>query len=105
MVHNLQFNPEFLCNFLVILTLPIVILPNLYQWIIVVVVLTVFATVTVNNKKITIAGAAGGWIMGLILYISAGITGLLLLTAFFVMGTLATSFGFKKKQQFKLVLE
>lgn len=42
-------------------------------------------------RKLTLAGAIGGGLIGLLIFAGAGFTGLAMMTVFFLMGTLATS--------------
>ncbi|CAM4375295.1 TIGR00297 family protein [Pedobacter westerhofensis] len=53
---------------------------------------------SISSKKLTVAGAFTGFVCGLLLYIGAGYLGLLMLTVFFLGGTVATSWGRRKKQ-------
>ncbi|WP_158797444.1 DUF92 domain-containing protein [Pedobacter sp. L105] len=53
---------------------------------------------SVSRKKLTSLAALTGFVCGSILYLGAGYTGLMLLTAFFLMGTLSTSWGKRIKQ-------
>jgi len=50
-------------------------------------------------RKLTVAGALTGGVIGWCLYKGAGITGLVLLSTFFIAGTLATSVGTAKKER------
>lgn len=54
---------------------------------------------TIIFRKLTIAGAFTGGLLAALLYKGFGITGIVLLGAFFVAGTLATSLGRRKKEQ------
>jgi len=49
------------------------------------------------TKKLTMAGAVTGGIIGLLIYKGAGLTGLLLLAIFFIIGTAATKWQAGKK--------
>jgi len=49
------------------------------------------------TKKLTMAGAVTGGIIGLLIYKGAGLTGLLLLATFFIIGTAATKWQAGKK--------
>lgn len=49
-------------------------------------------------KKLTWPAATLGVLLAFIIYKGAGITGIAMLALFFVMGTLATSWGYRKKQ-------
>lgn len=50
-------------------------------------------------RKLTIAGSCTGGVLGWLLYKGAGITGIVMLVAFFIAGTLATSVGRNKKER------
>lgn len=54
---------------------------------------------TIVFRKLTIAGAFTGGLLAALLYKGFGVTGIVLLGAFFVAGTLATSLGRRKKEQ------
>jgi uncharacterized protein (TIGR00297 family) len=54
---------------------------------------------SIRLRKLSVAGAVTGGCLGWLLYIGAGVTGLCLLAAFFIAGTLATAAGAKKKEQ------
>lgn len=56
---------------------------------------------SISRKKLTPLAALTGLFCGAVLYIRVGYTGLFLLTAFFSLGTVATSWGKKLKQQLK----
>jgi uncharacterized protein (TIGR00297 family) len=68
------------------------------DWIILA-ILTAGVTASIVFRKLTVAGAITGGVAGWCLYKGAGITGLLLLSAFFIAGTLATSAGAGKKER------
>ena len=53
---------------------------------------------TIIFRKLTMAGAFTGGLLAALLYKGLGITGIVLLGAFFVAGTLATSLGRRKKE-------
>jgi uncharacterized protein (TIGR00297 family) len=54
---------------------------------------------TILFRKLTIAGALTGGLLAALLYKGFGVTGIVLLGAFFVAGTVATSLGRRKKEQ------
>jgi uncharacterized protein (TIGR00297 family) len=54
---------------------------------------------SIYAKKLTPAAAFTGLICGLLLYVAAGYPGILMLTMFFLCGTIATSWGRKKKEK------
>ena len=57
------------------------------------------AILSVKWGKLTIPAAITGCIIGFILFTGTSYLGLALMAAFFVMGTLATSWGMKRKEQ------
>lgn len=48
-------------------------------------------------QKLTLAGAITGGVIGLLLYVAAGYTGLLMMAAFFILGTAATAWKKEEK--------
>lgn len=56
---------------------------------------------SISRKKLTPLAALTGLFCGVVLYIRVGYTGLYLLTGFFILGTIATSWGKKVKLQLK----
>lgn len=68
------------------------------DWIILA-ILCAGVTASIVARKLTIAGALTGGVIGWCLYKGAGITGLVLLSTFFIAGTLATSAGASKKER------
>jgi uncharacterized protein (TIGR00297 family) len=58
--------------------------------------------VSVKAEKLTLPGAVAGGIVAILIFIGAGYAGLLMLTAFFIFGTIATVWKRKEKQLFKL---
>jgi len=54
---------------------------------------------SIYAKKLTVPAAFTGLICGLLIYLGAGYPGILMLTVFFLGGTIATSWGRKKKQE------
>jgi uncharacterized protein (TIGR00297 family) len=56
-------------------------------------------------RKLTAAGAWLGGLLGLLMYLGSGFTGLSLLTLFFGLGTLASSWKVKEKRQLGLAEE
>lgn len=53
----------------------------------------------IRLRKLTVAGAINGGILAWLLYKGAGITGVLMLAAFFIAGVIATAIGRPKKEQ------
>ena len=66
-----------------------------------IVLLFICAIVTASTvfRKLTVAGALTGGILAGLLYKGAGITGIVMLGAFFVAGSAATAFGRSRKEQ------
>jgi uncharacterized protein (TIGR00297 family) len=56
-------------------------------------------TASIVFRKLTVAGAFTGGILAALLYKGAGITGIVMLGAFFVAGSAATAFGRSRKEQ------
>ena len=56
---------------------------------------------SIGRKKLTTPAALTGAILGWIIYAGAGYTGLAMLTAFFILGTAATSWKRETKRPFK----
>jgi uncharacterized protein (TIGR00297 family) len=56
---------------------------------------------SIGRKKLTVPAALTGAILGWIIYAGAGYTGLAMLTAFFILGTAATSWKKAAKRPFK----
>ncbi|SEA36729.1 DUF92 domain-containing protein [Pedobacter hartonius] len=54
---------------------------------------------SIYAKKLTVPAAFTGLICGLLIYLGAGYAGILMLTTFFLGGTIATSWGRRKKQE------
>jgi uncharacterized protein (TIGR00297 family) len=65
--------------------------------IIVYIVLLIAAILSFATKKLTLAGAATGALVGLLIYKGVGYTGLIMLAVFFIAGSCATSFQLNKK--------
>lgn len=53
---------------------------------------------SIRSKRLSPAAAFTGFACGLLIFLGAGYTGLILLTSFFLLGTLATSWGGQHKQ-------
>jgi uncharacterized protein (TIGR00297 family) len=58
--------------------------------------------ISVKTRKLTLSAAIAGGIIGLIIFVGAGYTGIAMLSAFFIFGTAATVWKRKEKQQSKL---
>lgn len=62
-------------------------------------ILVVGSVVSVLANKLTLTAGFTGFITGLLIYAGAGYTGIVMLAAFFVLGTFSTSWGIKRKEQ------
>ena len=67
------------------------------QYIVVVLLLFIGVIESIRRHKLTVPGAIAGGVVGLFVFIGAGFTGLVMLSAFFVLGTLATSVKRRQK--------
>jgi uncharacterized protein (TIGR00297 family) len=59
-------------------------------------------TLSVQKGKLDVAGALTGGVIGFLVYMGAGFTGIAMIGAFFILGTAATSWKMKLKQQLLL---
>ena len=57
------------------------------------------AFLTVKLGKLTICAAVAGWVIGFLLFLAASYAGILMMAAFFVMGTIATSWRMSEKRK------
>jgi uncharacterized protein (TIGR00297 family) len=57
---------------------------------------------SILSKKLTVAAAITGGIIGLLVFTGAGYTGIIMMAAFFILGSAATSWKIKTKQQLGL---
>ena len=53
---------------------------------------------SISTKRLTPSAALTGFVCGVLLYLGAGYTGIIMLTVFFSLGTAATSWGRSQKQ-------
>lgn len=67
------------------------------QYIVVVLFLFIGVVESIRHKKLTVAGAVAGGVIGLLVFVGSGFTGLAMLSAFFLLGTLATSWQRRRK--------
>lgn len=74
-------------------------------YILVVILLFIGVVESIRHRKLTIAGAIAGGVIGLGIFIGAGWTGLALLALFFLFGTMATSWKRKQKSQIGMMQE
>jgi uncharacterized protein (TIGR00297 family) len=68
------------------------------DWIVLLFICAVVAA-SIVFRKLTVTGALTGGCLAALLYKGAGITGIIMLGAFFVAGTAATAFGRRRKEQ------
>ena len=69
------------------------------KYILVILFLLGAASVTIVLRKLTVAGALTGALVGLFIFSGAGYPGLLMIASFFILGTAATSWKLKWKEQ------
>jgi uncharacterized protein (TIGR00297 family) len=72
-----------------------------YSYPVLVLFLTACIIVSVKTKKLTLVGAITGGVLAILIFTGAGYTGIAMLAAFFILGTVATIWKKKEKQQFK----
>jgi uncharacterized protein (TIGR00297 family) len=58
--------------------------------------------ISVRKGKLDVAGALTGGVAGFLIYMGAGFTGIAMIGTFFILGTAATSWKMKQKQQLLL---
>jgi uncharacterized protein (TIGR00297 family) len=75
------------------------------HYIIVVIFLFIGVVESIRRRKLTVAGAIAGGVIGLLVFIGAGFTGLAMLAAFFLLGTTATAWKRKQKTQVGMAQE
>lgn len=68
-----------------------------YLWICL--ILLVAMMVTIITKKLTVAAALCGGVIGILIFAGAGFVGLIMLAAFFVLGTAATAWQINTKEK------
>jgi len=74
----------------------------LLNYLIIVVIISAAAFISVKAGKLTVVAAITGWLTGLLIFAGAGYAGAGMLAAFFVLGTGATSWGMSVKQKLGL---
>lgn len=67
----------------------------------VIIIITVGGFLSILAKKLTIAGAITGVVIAALIFIGSGYAGIVMLAAFFIFGTIATSWKKQKKIQLK----
>jgi uncharacterized protein (TIGR00297 family) len=68
------------------------------NYLIVIFILSIAAIASVKTQKLTFGGGLTGWVCAVLVFIGAGYTGVAMMAAFFIMATVATSFGLAEKQ-------
>ena len=68
-------------------------------------IIAAIVTCTIWLRKLTLAGALTGGILAWLLYKGAGVTGLLMLAAFFIAGTTTTAIGRRTKEKLGIAEE
>lgn len=66
--------------------------------IVVVLFIAIGAFVAVKKHKLTASGGIGGAAIGMLVYLGADLIGLMMLAAFFILGTIATAWKSERKQ-------
>ena len=74
----------------------------LLQYIILLILLTSGALISIWTGKLTIAAGLTGIVLGLLIFIGTGWLGLLLMAFFFLLGTLATAWKRSQKETWKI---
>lgn len=77
---------------------------NLTYWLLAFILLSVMI-VSVAAKKLTPMASLVGGIIGVCVYMGAGFTGIAMMGAFFILGTIATSLGIKTKIEKRMAEE
>jgi uncharacterized protein (TIGR00297 family) len=77
-------------------------LPSLLSWFAVLLVLGAGMVFSVRTGKLTVPGAATGGVLGVLLFLGAGFTGLALLGVFFLLGSAASAWKRADKQRLGL---
>ena len=74
---------------------------SVYHYLSFLLILIAIIIISVRAEKLTLAGALTGGAIAILIFMGAGYTGICMLAAFFILGTLATIWRKKEKQQFK----
>jgi uncharacterized protein (TIGR00297 family) len=75
------------------------------KYILVVILLFIGVVESIRYRKLTVPGATAGGLIGFFVFLGAGWTGLAMLAAFFLLGTLATSWKRQQKKTMGLAQE
>jgi len=70
------------------------------NWVPLVIIICIGMVYSISAKKLTIAGASVGAILAILIFIASGYAGLAMMTAFFCLGSAATSWNRSLKQNF-----
>lgn len=73
-----------------------------YQFWLLAVLLISAMIISVRKGKLDVAGALTGGVIGFLIFMGAGFTGIAMIGTFFILGTAATSWKMKQKQQLLL---
>jgi uncharacterized protein (TIGR00297 family) len=73
-----------------------------YHYLLLILLLTVVVITSIATQKLTLTGAATGAVIAIMIFSGMGYTGLGMLAAFFILGTLSTAWGKKEKLQYKV---
>src|SRR5687768_12668729 len=73
-----------------------------YQYWLLAALLVSAMILSVQKGKLDVAGALTGGVIGFLIYMGAGFTGIAMIGIFFILGTAATSWKLKLKQQLLL---
>src|ERR1700754_2276449 len=68
-------------------------------------ILIAIIIISVRAEKLTLTGALTGGVIAILIFIGAGYTGICMLAAFFILGTAATIWKKKEKQQLKIAAD
>src|ERR1700744_1996267 len=74
---------------------------SVYHYLPLLLTLIAIILISVKTEKLTLAGSLTGGVIAILIFIGADYTGIFMLAAFFVLGTVATIWKRKEKQQFK----
>src|SRR5437588_5115520 len=71
------------------------------HYLLVVLIIVAGAILSIRAEKLTFSGTIAGAAIGLLVFAGGGYTGFIMLAAFFLLGTLATSWKKQEKLRFK----
>src|ERR1700740_1889541 len=76
-------------------------MPVSFSYLIVIVLLTLGAYFSIRERKLNLGGAIAAFVGGLAVFAGGSFRGLIMLTVFFLLGTLATTWEKERKNQYK----